>query len=204
MVAVGKVLVQQGLLRILEGARSGETIRVAHEGQDVRNLLLERRFDLVLIDPVWVATCGAKRLQAGSRRVLLVTDRDHAGEEPLPGADIACGMLSESLDSASTARLLETLIECRRPEFEPADCGACLARQTWSSGWLPLSPRELEIFRAIGAGQGPQRIAQALGLSIKTVECHREKIKYKLGLDGADALVYAAKRWCQGYSIGGM
>ena len=202
LIAVGKALVRQGLLRIMEGAALGERVVVVPDGTQARRLLRSKQFDLVLIDPGQVAAAGEDELRSGSRRVLLVTDRDHVGEAPLPGAGLACGMLSESLDDVATRQLLKTVTECRRPRFEPEQCVSCTARATWATPELPLSPRELEVFCAIGSGTGPQGIARELGVSVKTVESHREKIKQKLGLEGADALVCAATRWCQGYRIG--
>lgn len=58
-----------------------------------------------------------------------------------------------------------------------------------------LSDRELEVFRAIGQGNGTRGIADDLGLSPKTIETYRENIKAKLDLDDANALVHAAVRW---------
>jgi DNA-binding NarL/FixJ family response regulator len=45
-----------------------------------------------------------------------------------------------------------------------------------------LSDREFQVFTLIGQGIGPRAIATKLGLSVKTVEAHRENIKAKLGL----------------------
>ena len=39
-----------------------------------------------------------------------------------------------------------------------------------------------EIFNMIGQGLNPRTIAERLGLSVKTVEAHRENIKGKLSL----------------------
>ena len=59
-----------------------------------------------------------------------------------------------------------------------------------------LSDRELEIFNLIGQGLSPRVIAEQLGLSIKTVEAHRENIKGKLGLASSNELIrYAAQHW---------
>lgn len=58
-----------------------------------------------------------------------------------------------------------------------------------------LSDRELEVFRQIGAGYTSREIAQNLGLSIKTIETHRENIKSKLGLRTANQLVQRAVLW---------
>lgn len=52
-----------------------------------------------------------------------------------------------------------------------------------------LSQREIDVFRRIGSGQGTREIAEDLGMSVKTVETHRQRIKEKLGLtSGAELL----------------
>jgi len=55
-----------------------------------------------------------------------------------------------------------------------------------------LSNRELQVFRMIGHGTGPTAIGEKLGLSVKTVESYRERIKSKLGLAGGAGLDQAA------------
>jgi DNA-binding NarL/FixJ family response regulator len=55
-----------------------------------------------------------------------------------------------------------------------------------------LSDRELQIFRLIGEGRNVKDIAEALFLSPKTVETHKEHIKQKLDLQSSnDLLRYA-------------
>jgi len=58
-----------------------------------------------------------------------------------------------------------------------------------------LSDRELEVFRLIGDGLGTREIAEALQLSIKTVESYQAHIKEKLSLPTARALVQRAIEW---------
>jgi DNA-binding NarL/FixJ family response regulator len=60
---------------------------------------------------------------------------------------------------------------------------------------MRLSDRELEIFALIGEGVGTREIAQRLGVSPKTVETHRERIKAKLGVTTASELVARAVRF---------
>ena len=52
-----------------------------------------------------------------------------------------------------------------------------------------LTDRELEILRMIGAGRSVKEIAQALFLSAKTVESHREHIKDKLNVKSSAGLL---------------
>lgn len=55
-----------------------------------------------------------------------------------------------------------------------------------------LSPRESEILAALGRGESGKQIAKDLGLSVRTVETHRQNIKRKLELDSpAELLRYA-------------
>jgi DNA-binding NarL/FixJ family response regulator len=58
-----------------------------------------------------------------------------------------------------------------------------------------LSDRELEVFRLIGDGHGTRAIAEALHLSVKTVESYQAHIKGKLCLPSARALVQRAIEW---------
>jgi DNA-binding NarL/FixJ family response regulator len=58
-----------------------------------------------------------------------------------------------------------------------------------------LSDRELEVFRLIGDGHATREIADALHLSVKTVESYQAHIKEKLCLPSARALVQRAIEW---------
>lgn len=58
-----------------------------------------------------------------------------------------------------------------------------------------LADRELEVFQLIGRGKGTRQIAEELHIGIKTVESYRARIKEKLNLDSAHALVQYAIQW---------
>lgn len=58
-----------------------------------------------------------------------------------------------------------------------------------------LSDREFEVFGLIGDGLQTREIADQLGLSIKTVESHRENIKRKLNIENATELLQRAIHW---------
>ena len=58
-----------------------------------------------------------------------------------------------------------------------------------------LSNRELEVFELIGIGWSTKEIAERLGLSVKTVETYREKLKIKLKLKDSSELLRQAIRW---------
>ena len=58
-----------------------------------------------------------------------------------------------------------------------------------------LTDRELEVFEMIGKGLPTKKIAKNLGLSHKTIEAHREKIKVKLNLHNSSEMTRYATQW---------
>jgi DNA-binding NarL/FixJ family response regulator len=58
-----------------------------------------------------------------------------------------------------------------------------------------LSDREMEVFRLRGQGMGAKEIADALKVSVKTVGSYEARIKQKLGLENASALMREAVLW---------
>ena len=58
-----------------------------------------------------------------------------------------------------------------------------------------LSDREMEVFRLRGQGRKTRQIAEYLKVSIKTVGSYDERIKVKLGLADANALIREAVLW---------
>ena len=76
--------------------------------------------------------------------------------------------------------------------LSPAISGRMLRAQTPRP---VLSMRECEILACIAKGQASKQIAKELGLSIRTVETHRQNIKRKLNLEGQGELIkYAVER----------
>ncbi len=67
-----------------------------------------------------------------------------------------------------------------------------------SSPTLCLSDRELEVFRRIGEGHRTRQIAEALDLSVKTVETYRSRIRKKLSIEDPGELLHRAFLWTQG------
>lgn len=57
-----------------------------------------------------------------------------------------------------------------------------------------LTPRESEILSALGRGESSKQIARDLGLSVRTVEAHRQSIKRRLCIEGqAELIKYAVE-----------
>jgi DNA-binding NarL/FixJ family response regulator len=58
-----------------------------------------------------------------------------------------------------------------------------------------LSPRELQVFEMLGRGLDIKEIAGQLALDHKTIELYRQRIKTKLGVTSAPAVLRAAVLW---------
>ena len=58
-----------------------------------------------------------------------------------------------------------------------------------------LSERELQVFQLVGQGQRTSDIAGRLGLSVKTIETYRQRIKDKLHLKNGADLARCAAQW---------
>lgn len=68
-------------------------------------------------------------------------------------------------------------------------------KQVATSDAPKLSARELQVLGMIGRGVSSRDIAQALSLSVKTIESHRLSIKRKLNLTTNAQLVQYAIKW---------
>jgi DNA-binding NarL/FixJ family response regulator len=74
-----------------------------------------------------------------------------------------------------------------------------------SAGQSPLehlSDRELEVFNLLGCGLATRQVADALHVSIKTVQAYCARIKQKLHLSSAAELLREAIRWHERQSPG--
>jgi DNA-binding NarL/FixJ family response regulator len=58
-----------------------------------------------------------------------------------------------------------------------------------------LSNRELEVFRLVGKGLDTKEVAEAMHVSVKTVETYQARIKEKLNLKNGRELVQRAAQW---------
>ena len=85
------------------------------------------------------------------------------------------------LSPAMTSRLLRV-----RRTGKPNEVGSPLEE---------FSDRELEVFEAVGRGRSTREIAEQMGLSVKTIETHRENIKRKLSLSSNTELIQRSFRW---------
>jgi DNA-binding NarL/FixJ family response regulator len=104
----------------------------------------------------------------------------------------AIGYVMKTAETAEVVNALKSVLDGRvylSPRIFVGMFRGLLKRSPKHSlpGTEGLSDRELQIFQLIGASIPNRDIATQLGISVKTVETHRENLKNKLGIqDGHD------------------
>lgn len=83
----------------------------------------------------------------------------------------------------------ETYLSDEMLKTLPKSADSASAPAKGQSGLRQLSDRELQVLRSIGNGMSSREIAEALFISVKTVEAHREHIKSKLELANSSGLL---------------
>ena len=65
----------------------------------------------------------------------------------------------------------------------------------WKTTLSALTPKELEVLARLGQGFNTHQIGHALGMSVYTVQTHRNHLKKKLGMRTISELNYMAYQW---------
>lgn len=86
-------------------------------------------------------------------------------------------------------RVVSLVEDCIRRDAELR--AAAERRREFGARLAQLTQREREVLDLVVAGRMNREIAEALGISIKTVEAHRSKLMEKLGVDSVAELVQA-------------
>lgn len=198
IVASGSTLTRMALVKLLETDDGIEVCAVAaHETEAAQSLQADLA-DVLITEPALLRRLEDTLQGLATRpRILLVGATPHCGTDA-PTLGMACGFASERAAIDHIRVLLDTVSHCGRA-LRSAQCPPqCRALRSLDVPRLPLTPREYSVFLHIGSGESNMAIAAALGVSVKTIEAHREAIKRKLGLNSASRLAEAAILWRRG------
>lgn len=158
--------------------------------------------DLALPDGDGFALIEALPAQATGPRILVYSmydDSAHAGRA------LQAGALGYVTKSNPTAEVIKAIRQVQEGSVYLSDSVASkLLRkvlQNQDYGNDPkgqLTDREFTVFTRLGEGQSIPEIAEALDLSVKTVETYRRRAKEKLGCDTVDDLLRSSIQWREG------
>ncbi|HEY2926316.1 response regulator transcription factor [Piscinibacter sp.] len=189
-------LVREGLRARLSGVPDLEVVAEAGNAAEAFARVEETRVDLVLMDVGMKDVNGIEltaQLMARHPQLKVVMLSMYDNPEYVHRA-MQAGARGYVLKDAPSQEIISAIeaIVAGQTFLSPAISGRMLRAQTPRP---VLSMRECEILACIAKGQASKQIARELGLSIRTVETHRQNIKRKLNLEGQGELIkYAVER----------
>ena len=193
-------LVRDGLAARLAGEPDLTICGQAADADAALELIRATRPDLAIVDVALRNGSGLELVKAlsadgaGPRILVISVYEEELFAERLLRAG-AHGYLNKqelhgSVLEAVRSVLAGQIYRGSAPEAQPPG-----PRRRAVFGLERLSDRELQIFERIGRGGGTREIATELGVSVHTVESHREHIRSKLGLRSGAELLRAALIW---------
>jgi DNA-binding NarL/FixJ family response regulator len=198
-------IVRDGLITIINHEKDFEVCGEADEARQALKAISELKPDVVIVDISLRNSDGielTKNLKARDPAlpviVLSIHDEFMYAERALRAG--AQAYLMKEVVSENIVTAIHTVLSGEI--YVSNTMGKKMLRKlvtgkadTISGPMGSLSDRELEIFRLIGQGYKPSRIAKSMHLSVKTVETYRARIKEKLNLADADELLRYAIQW---------
>lgn len=193
VIADDHTVVRSGLRLLLETEPGFSVAAEAGTVADTIAAVREHGPDVLILDlhmgDETSLTAVPELARAGTRVVVLTMQNDPAFVREA----LRAGALGYVVKEAADTELVDAV-------------RAAVAGRTWVSPQLgamlvagpersePLSARELEVLGLIGSGYTNREVAEALGLSVRTVESHRSRIQVKLDLRSRRGLVQYALR----------
>lgn len=200
-------VVRHGLAQLINQAADLHVCGEAEDPTEALAVIQRTRPDLVLVDLTLKGRSGLeliKTLNAATppRPVLVVSMHDETlyAERALRAGARGYIMKEEAPEKVLMAmrRVLDGQVYLsERMAARVLQQAAGTPHRPAASPVERLSDRELEVFRLLGRGRGTREIAEALNLSVKTVETYRAHIMTKLQLRHAPELIQHAVQWVQ-------
>lgn len=200
-------VVRQGLKALLTAEPDITVVGEAQTGREAVNLAERFHPEVVVMDlamPLlngWEATRQILRAVPTAKILILSTydDDDHVQQA------IAAGAAAYLIKQTAAADLVKAIREVKKGNayFSPAiaqrlreqTCKSLAGDSSGKRANVELTLREAEVLQLIAEGFANKQIAGELGLSVKTVEKHRQQVMNKLDIHDTASLVrHAAAR----------
>ena len=193
LIADDHAVVRTGLKLLLAVEPDLEVAGEADNGRTAVELARRLRPDVVVMDVAMPQCNGAKATSSINRdcpaaKVLVLSAYQ---DEDTVRALLKAGAAGYLTKHSASGELVQAIREVKRGNcfFSPGI--ARRMRDQWQSRFLKGAPaerarnltaREREVLRLIGEGFANKQIGAELGISIKTVEKHRQQVMEKLGI----------------------
>lgn len=199
IVADNHTIFRQGLKGLLE--REGFTvIAEAGDGREAVRLAQESRPDVAILDlamPVMDGPDAAEKIAQVSPQTRSIALTMYS-EEPYVIKALRAGVRGYVLKTQSGAELVSAIQKVIQggfylsPDVSGTIVQAYLGRNETASG--QPTARERQVLQLVAEGKTTKEVAQQLGISVKTADSHRTRLKAKLGIHDTAGLVRYAIR----------
>ena len=180
-----------------------ELVGEAKNGVEAVSLVKSRKPDLILMDlsmPIMDGLIATRRIKKLSPRTKILVLTVHRSDKYILGAQRsgADGYMQKSATYRELMFAIANIFSGNNyldPAVtpKPYDDGVKGRKSAKShTSWGTLTSRELEVLKMIAEGGRSKEIALRLGISAKTVECHRANLMNKLNLHNVASLTAVA------------
>lgn len=181
----------QGLKSLMGGIEGYEVIHTVADGKAALGAIKDRSPDIAIVDASMPEASGIEVMERteGATKFILLTMFTH----PQLLADAREAGVSACVSKKDAAReLSNALAAVDRNEFFVSSTMREMLMQIESGHVIGLTKREREIMHAVVDGRTNKEIANELGIAVKTVDTHRERLMKKIGAhNSADIVRYA-------------
>ncbi len=194
-------IVREGLKALLLAERDITIVAEAQTGREAVQAAEKHRPEVVVMDlamPLLNGCEATRQILKAVPSAKVVVLSSYGDDEHIHQA-IGAGAAAYLLKQTAASELVKAIQEVKKGDayFSPA-IAARLREQTRQSGDeepaqkqedVPLTSREIEVLQLIAEGYANKQIAAELGLSVKTVEKHRQAVMKKLDIHDIAGLV---------------
>jgi DNA-binding NarL/FixJ family response regulator len=197
LIADDHALVRAGIRALVEKIDDVVVVGEAGTGNEALELVRQLRPNLMLLDITMPDGGGFEVLDQVTKkhpeiRVIVLTVHE-AGEYAIRALrEGAAGFLPKSAASTELEQAIQTVVRGEiyiSPETSRKTLLEYGRGATKRDLLATLSPRQREVLRLIAEGMTTKQIAQALEISVKTVETHRAQLMERLGIHDVAGLV---------------
>jgi DNA-binding NarL/FixJ family response regulator len=204
LVADDFAIVRQGLKKVLDAKPDLEVVAEAEDGREAVEKALKEDVHLAILDvsmPRMTGIQAAAELQKRKPELKTLMLSMHDSEQFLFEA-LKAGASGYVLKSGADTDIVDAVRAAMRGDsYLYPSAVTTLVRDYVERGgrgeeqFDVLTPRELEVLKLIAEAYTNKQIADALYISVKTVERHRQNILDKLGMrDRVELTRYAIRR----------
>ena len=206
LIADDHTIVRRGIASLLSLNDEFEIVAEAENGRDAVDLTLEKHPDVVLMDigmPILNGLEATRQIKKESPSTKILILSGYENDEYILQV-IQSGANGYILKTTYLEDLFTAIrsVSCGQAFFSPSVSRVIVDGYRNRSGdnagqqkqFRALTSREREILQLVAEGHLHQQIAERLGISIRTVDTHRNNIMKKLDIHDTAALVnYAIK-----------